>query len=87
MTGAELLAVLQTLTPEELALEVTSEGCDCNGDVVQVQIAKTYRHATERELYLRRSQDFTRDFDWSADDASDTKLKALIAALPKVARS
>lgn len=38
MTGQELLEILQALPPEHLSREVSTEGCDCYGDVKRVSV-------------------------------------------------
>lgn len=47
MTGNELIAALQALSPEQRELPVASEGCDCSGTVQAVDIC-------DGEIYLRR---------------------------------
>jgi hypothetical protein len=48
MTAGELLEALKKLTPEQLKLPVSTEGCDCDGDVYAVEDQGT-------DIYLRRS--------------------------------
>lgn len=46
-TGADLLAYLQGLTAEQLALGVVLEGCDCEGNLSSANLAPG-------EIYLGR---------------------------------
>jgi hypothetical protein len=82
MTGAELLAALQTLSAEELALEVETEGCDCTGDAVQLEI-------DDKCITIRRHDVLV---PWprikgASYDELEAKQKAEIDALPKVVRT
>lgn len=49
MTGAELLAKLQAMTPEQLALPVVTEGCDCDGKASTVEILGTVIYINREE--------------------------------------
>lgn len=53
LTGQELLDELLTLTPEELKLEVTLEGCDCAGDLGGVSIDTYYDGSSS--IFLHRT--------------------------------
>ena len=59
MTGQQVLDALVGLTPEQLALNVETEGCDCYGEVGAVAV--TLRvwgvdglHSTEYVIELSR---------------------------------
>lgn len=53
MTVDQLVAALQDLQAQGLgSLPVASEGCDCDGDVVEVVVET--RGEGKREAYLRR---------------------------------
>lgn len=49
MTGKELLNILQGLTEEQLAREISTEGCDCDGDVGSVSLDEPGYIYLERE--------------------------------------
>ena len=42
MTARELIAALQKLSEAELDLNVSTEGCDCFGDVGTVEVGESY---------------------------------------------
>lgn len=52
MTARELIQALQALPESDKDLEVSTEGCDCNGDVAKVQV---YRGKDFEAVELLRS--------------------------------
>ena len=58
MTLAELLRRCMALSPDERALEVYTEGCDCLGDVDGICVQPL--RPTERIIVLYRSDGETR---------------------------
>ena len=52
MTVEELIEALKTMPP---AIEVHTEGCDCYGDVAEVELAEALDHLPQR-VYLLRSK-------------------------------
>ena len=61
MTGAELLAELQSMPREYLNLEVLTEGCDCDGEVNEVRIEMTVGDAVKDDtsvIWLARTVKF-----------------------------
>lgn len=54
MKAIELLKKLQKLSPAELQYEVSTEGCDCDGDCAKVEVQHC-KPDGPNFIYLRRS--------------------------------
>jgi hypothetical protein len=54
MTAAELIEKLQALSEEEKQFEVSTEGCDCDGDCAKVEVQRLGNGMDF--IYLRRAE-------------------------------